>query len=110
MTKKIDYSQFGCRKGFDPNNRFHLISIVKCQGRKYKISTVDLGMNYSFIDGIELYYETMIFKLNNNDEENNPFEYFQKRYSTEEEAKKGHNEIVKLFETKKVDELLNDRY
>ncbi len=106
MTTKIDYSKFGFREGFNLDNRFHLISIVKYRGKKYKISTVDLGMNHSFIDGIELYYETMIFKINSNDEENNIFEYFQERYSTEKEARKRHKEIVNLFKTKKVDELL----
>ena len=80
---------------------------VKYNGKKFKVSTVDLGLNHSFIEGIELYYETMIFNQSN--EEENPFECFQERYSTEQEAITRHKEIINMFKSKKVDELLNDR-
>ena len=58
----IDYSKFEFRKGYDPNNKFHLKTEVDYKDESYTVSTVDLGMNHSFIEGVELYYETMIFK------------------------------------------------
>lgn len=58
---------------------------IKIDGKKEKIdvSTVFLELNH---DGY--YYETMIFP------EGNIQSYFQNRYKTEEEAKKGHKKIV----------------
>lgn len=105
----IDYSKFGFRKDYDPENRFDLKTEVEYKGESYTVSTVDLGINYSFVEGIELYYETMIFKNSENIEErwgsDNPFGYFQERYSTEAEAKKRHEEIVKIFEENKTEQL-----
>jgi len=106
----IDYTEFGFRKDYDPYNKFHLKTEVEYKGKSYIVSTVDLGINHSFIEGVELYYETMIFKNSENIKERwgdgNPFEYFQERYSTENEARKRHEEIVEIFKSNKVDKLL----
>lgn len=106
----IDYSKFGFRKDYDPKNRFDLKSEVNYKGESYIISTVDLGLNHSFIEGVELYYETMIFKNVEDIEERwgsgNPFECFQERYSTEDEARKRHEEIVKIFKNNSAGQLL----
>lgn len=84
----MNLEQFGYRKGFDWETRFDL----KTKAGKYTISTVDLGIDHSFGFGNPLYYETMIF--NWEDSEENPFEDYQKRYETEEEARLGHQEAI----------------
>lgn len=84
---KAKLKKYGYREDFDWDNRFHLISYVD----DYKISTVDLGIDHSFGFGKPLYYETMIF---NCEQEDNKFEDYQIRYSTEEEAVIGHEKAV----------------
>lgn len=95
--EEIDFSKFGFRKGYNPDKRFHLVTIVKYQDKEYRVSTVDLGLDHSFGFGPPLYYETMIFKHNQKYEEENPFEWFQERYTTKKEAIAKHKEIVKAF-------------
>lgn len=84
FNKKI-----GFREDFDPIRKFHLIKRVG----DYEVSTVDFGLDHSFGVGEPLYYETMIFKRKESEE--NPFEYYQKRYATKKEAKKGHKKAIK---------------
>lgn len=79
--------KYGFREDFDCETRFDL----KTQIGDYIVSTVDLGIDHSFGFGKPLYYETMIFSKN----KQNPFEYYQERYTTEEEARKGHEETIK---------------
>ena len=75
---------------FDWETRFDL----KTQVGDYEVSTVDLGINYQFDDSLPpLYYETMIFKIE--DGKVNFSELYCDRYSTEEEARKGHEEAIK---------------
>ena len=95
--KKVDLSKYGFRKDFDPDNRFHLLTTVKYNGKKFKVSTVDLGLDHSFGFGPPLYYETMIFNDYQYYKEENPFEWFQERYTTKKEAIAKHKEIVKAF-------------
>lgn len=95
----MDFSKFGFREDFDYENRFDLKTTVG----KYEVSTVDLGLNHQLIDGLPpLYYETMIFIKGNNFEErhkeHNHFEYYQERYTTEEEAIEGHKKAIKVVE------------
>ena len=91
----------GYRKGFDWQTRFDLKSIVKYENEEYEISTVDLGLDHSFGGDTPLYYETMIFlkgeTLEERTRKENPFEYFQERYATEEKAKIRHYEIIEEF-------------
>lgn len=51
-----------------------------------KVSTVFLGLNHSFVSGVNKWFETMIF--------GGKYDQFQERYSTYEEAKAGHAEVV----------------
>jgi hypothetical protein len=53
-----------------------------------RVSTVFLGIDYSFGEGRPLLFETMIFGGEHDEE--------QWRYSTWEEAEKGHEEACKL--------------
>lgn len=82
-----DLKNYGFRKGFDWETRF----VLKTQVGNYKVSTVDLGIDHNMFGDKPLYYETMIFS----DDEDNQFEYYQERYTTEEEARKGHEEAIK---------------
>ena len=86
---KVDLEQYGFRKGFSWETRFDL----KTQVGDYLVSTVDLGLNHQFDDSLPpLYYETMIFKVEN--EEVNYSELYCDRYTTEEEARIGHQEAI----------------
>lgn len=72
---------------------------LKTRVGDYVISTVDLmGINHQFDDNLPpLFYETMIFaKGQDYDEETNPFVGYQVRYTTKEEARKGHKEAIKF--------------
>ena len=80
--------KYGFREDFDWETRFDL----KTQVGDYTVSTVDLGIDRSFGFGKPLYYETMIFS----DSVENPFEYYQDGYTTEEEARKGHEEAIEF--------------
>ena len=87
---------FGFREDFNWETRFDL----KTQVGNYKVSTVDLGIDHNIWGNKPLYYETMIFS----DNEDNQFEYYQERYATEEEARKGHEKAIKYIkEHMKVD-------
>lgn len=97
----MNLEQFGFRKDFDMNNRFDL----KTQVGKYEVSTVDLGLNHQFDETLPpLYYETMIFIKGNTFEERhneeNPFEYYQERYTTEKQAREGHKKAVEYVKEK----------
>ena len=94
---KYILKQCGFREDFDWENRFDLKTKVEYKGKTYTVSTVDLGLDHNFGLGKPLYYETMIF-LENEDYKNNEFSDFQLRYSTEEETRIGHENIVKAFE------------
>lgn len=54
------------------------------------VSTVWLGLDHQFGDGPPLIFETMVFSPDRNDED-------MERYTTEEEALKGHEEMVKKY-------------
>jgi len=97
----IDWEQYGYRKGFSWENKFDL----KTHVGDYEVSTVDLGLNHQFDDSLPpLYYETMIFIKGDTFEERhnkeNPFEYYQERYSTEKEARIGHQEAIEYVRNK----------
>jgi hypothetical protein len=85
--EELDLEQYGFRKGFDWETRFDL----KTYDGDYLVSTVDLGLNHSFTE-IPLYYETMIFKVENN--KINYSDLYCERYTTEEEAREGHEKAI----------------
>ena len=84
---KTVLGDYGFRKGFDWDTRFDLKTTVD----NYLVSTVDLGINHSF-DDIPLYYETMIFKIK--DGEVDFTDVYCERYTTEEEAREGHQRAI----------------
>ena len=55
---------------------------------KIKVSTVFLGLDYSFNDSVPILFETMIFGGKHND--------YQERYATWEQAEAGHKRAVKM--------------
>lgn len=91
-----ELDEYGFRKDFDWDNRFDL----KAEVDGYLISTVDLGTDHSFGLGNPLYYETMIFAKE--DKGINFSDLYCERYTTEEEAIKGHEKIVKLVKERKL--------
>ena len=97
--EKIDketLKKWGFREDFDLETRFDL----KTEVNNYVVSTVDLGIDYSFGIGEPLYYETMVFAKE--DDEINFMDLYCKRYTTEEQARKGHKEIVELVKDGKL--------
>lgn len=85
-------TQFGFREDFDLYNRFMKLDHVKLDGKKYLISTVDLGLNHQFIQGgPPLYYETMIFP------DDDWSALYLNRYTTEEQAIEGHGKVLQAL-------------
>lgn len=86
---KTVLEECGFRKGFDFNNRFDLKTTVN----NYLVSTVDLGIDHQYMAGLPpLYYETMICKIK--DGEVDFTDVYCERYTTEEEARRGHNMAI----------------
>ena len=94
-------------KWFETQKRF----VAKDSVGKYDISTIFLGLDHSFGLGEPLFFETMVFekKLSTSKALSKPiklkaFKYhkslddYTRRYSTKEEALKGHREIIKEVE------------
>jgi hypothetical protein len=71
-------------RGFDTKR--HVAQTKKFIGHVY-ISTVFLGLDHSFFSDIPLLFETMIFGGRDN--------RYQERYSTWDEAVKGHKRAVR---------------
>lgn len=74
---------------FDRENR-----VVKktTTTHNHYVSTVFLGLDHSWVEGVVLLFETMIFS------EDKDVDEYQERYSTWQEAEEGHNKIVKELE------------
>jgi len=64
---------------------------------KIHVSTVFLGIDHNFGEGEPLLFETMIFGGEHNE--------YQERYSTYDEALKGHKKAVKLVKWKSLAQL-----
>ena len=64
----MDLSRFGFRAGFDPDNKWVKQDKIKLDGKEFLVSTIDLGLDHSFGGGKPLYYETMIFAIENGEE------------------------------------------
>ena len=90
---EFDLEKVGFRKGFSFENRFDL----KTRVGNYQVSTVDLGLDHSFGIGKPLYYETMIFKIEN--EKVNYEDLYCVRYTTEEEARAGHEIAIEYVKS-----------
>lgn len=61
--------------------------VARDEFREIVVSTVFLGLDYSFTGGKPILFETMVFGGKYNDE--------QERYHTYEEAEKGHKKWVR---------------
>jgi hypothetical protein len=96
----IDYEKIGFRKDYNENNRIVKQEYISYNGKKYFVSTVDLGMNHQFGEGNPLYYETMIFGVDSNN--NIDYDLYCDRYETRKEALEKHNRIISLFENNKM--------
>ena len=55
-----------------------------------RVSTVFLGIDHNFGDGEPLLFESMVFGIKDDEE-------IQQRYSTYEQAEKGHQELVEKY-------------
>jgi hypothetical protein len=86
MSNKTN--KYGFREDFNWETRFDL----KTEINGYVVSTVDLGLDHSFGIGDPLYYETMIFKKNGDSIDFR--DLYCKRYSTEDEAREGHQKAI----------------
>lgn len=60
----------------------------------YWVSTVFLGLDHSFGQGLPTLWETMIFIAEESDRTDNEHEYFQQRYTSADAARHGHAETV----------------
>jgi len=89
------------REDFDEENRIVRQDKVTFKSDKYFVSTVDLGINHQFGDGPPLWYETMIFAMDKNDNIDWG-EMYCSRYTTREEAKKGHEKVMDAFENNQI--------
>ena len=108
ITKKEFNREFGYREDFDFMNRLNLKTIVKYEGKKYLVSTVDLGINHNFMkEGEPIYYETMVFPIYENTR-NFGESIISLRYSTEKQAKQGHKFIVRKIKNGEVSELVDE--
>ena len=58
------------------------------------VSTVWFGLDHSFGDATPLIFETMVFPPRKDGEKRSSSELDARRYSTEEDAKAGHAEMV----------------
>lgn len=85
------FREFGFRADYDEQNRTIKQEDVTYKDKKYLISTVDLGLDHSFGEGPPLYWETMIFP------EGEWGDLYCERYSSIEDAKKGHEKAKELL-------------
>ena len=56
MIDRIKNIRFGFREDYDPDKRIVKQNRIKIYNDEYFISTVDLGMNYSFIENYDEYF------------------------------------------------------
>lgn len=62
--------------------------VAKDEFGDIRVSTVFLGLNHAFGDGPPLWFETMIF--------GGPADLYQDRYTTWDEAERGHKKAVRV--------------
>lgn len=96
-----------CKKNF--NNRHVGDDLIKLGRHHFRISTVFLTLdhNHKRFDGgstIPILFETMIFKSFGESF------YYQKRYSTWDEAEKAHKELVEFFKSAKSYKRLKEKF
>lgn len=79
--------------GYEMRQNRHVAQTVLClRGHTYHVSTVLLGLDHSFYPGSRpIIFETMVFE----DGDFGGFDGICERYSTKQEAAKGHKKIVR---------------
>ena len=77
----------------NPSNK--QLALTKING--LRVSTLFLGVDNQFTEGQPVLFETIVFR------ENQPIDEYCCRYYTWDEAKAGHDAIVELIKTQKVD-------
>lgn len=87
---EMNLKNFGFREGYKIEDRVIKQEVIEFEGVEYYISTVDLGLDHSFGDGLPIYWETMIFY--NNGEYR---DLYCDRYTSKEEAQESHDLLVK---------------
>lgn len=92
----MNFSKYEFRENYNPDNRAVKQEDVTIEGKEYFVSTVDLGLDYSFGDGPPLYYETMIFP------KGEWRDLYCNRYTDRETALKEHEKLV--------DDIKNNKY
>jgi len=93
--KQIDLMEWVQKCG-DPQYR-----IIKQEDiDKYSISTIWMGLDMNMFGNPKHIFETMIFINEGTEEEQqkDPLNLYQERYSTEEEAMKGHEIAIAIVE------------
>jgi hypothetical protein len=83
---------------------FHERQIKRDEVQGFLVSTVFLGLDHSFGDGEQLWFETMVFRLSNVRGFKGRDEYGQWRYTTIEEARAGHAEVCEKVRTGEIGE------
>ena len=87
--KPIDMLEWAAM--YERNNRHVGDTEVRFRGHVYRVSTVLLGLDHSFMrGGPPLIFETMVFE----DGDMGGLDYMR-RYSTKEQARRGHREAVR---------------
>jgi hypothetical protein len=79
----------------DAENREYKVVKQETLPNGYWVSTVWLGLNHNFGEGPPLIFETMVT------DPAGKWEDYQERYSTEEEAMKGHKRAIRRFSRRK---------
>ena len=92
----MDYSKYGFREDYNPDNKVVKQEYITFNGKEYWISTVDLGLDHSFGRCEPLYYETMIFP------KGEWGDMYCDRYSNRETALQKHEILV--------NDILNGKY
>lgn len=88
----MDLTKYGFRADFDENNRVVKQEHIEFEGKKYFVSTVDLGLNHRFGEGPDLYYETMIFP-----DDGSFKDMYCNRYTDRESALNAHEKLMEAI-------------
>ena len=87
MGRRITMQQWATGFGYE---RHVGLTVLRLRGHRYRVSTVWLGLDHSFFGGPPLIFETMIFA-----EEGTMDDLYQERYSTGQQAIRGHMRAVR---------------
>lgn len=78
----------GFRPDYSEENRVVKQEDIEFDGKRYFVSTVDLGLDHCFGDGPPLYWETMIFPISS------WRDMYCSRYPSREEAEQAHDQLI----------------